>query len=115
MKQLEFELTADLPIGESRLQPYTAYRYLIKINDIEYDLADIYETLEDIDHSYLHKNPMTDMLVELDVISYIGNSYTPAYKGMNFDHFFKKIEREYLKLHKKIEELRRGENELSID
>ena len=102
MTQLTLDLTNDLPISKPRLEPYTAYRYWITINDVEYDLQDLFELLEELENhdAYISDSTVGKMLIELDVVTSCGSrSWAPKH-GLNFKIFKQEIDKHYEDLYR---------------
>ena len=94
MKQLTFDLSPDLPIGKSRLEPRTVYDFYINIDGKDYDLSEIYNVMNRPGDYDLHDTEVGEMFLKFDILKSLGSRYSDPVKGQNFEKFKKIILKE---------------------
>lgn len=97
MSQNEFDFVGDIPIGEVTKRERIVYDYFVTIGDQEFNLIDLYKTLEDIDSGEIYfshsewNNADVVMFKNNEIIEDYGSRYSRVSKGKKFDEFFDKI------------------------
>jgi hypothetical protein len=98
MEEYGFDFIGEIPIGEVTKRERIVFDYFVTVAGQEFNLGDLYETLEGIDSGDIYfpydtrENPDVKMFKENNIIDDYGHrSWGAATKGNKFEEFFKTI------------------------